>query len=246
MSLCHPEKGNVSCGACCGLFNLKLTTKEYTNLLLERTNEFKKTVDFSIRHSFPIYRKDRETKEGSIPKKDEMTYNCPFLGYVDETKHRIGCMIHPIFTGDPKSQNFSFYGTSICQAYDCKTKEGALADLWEDLFVEIAKDSIEFSFLSADHIFTYAVEKFFAHSLLNTETMFHLNRLELMELFRIRLETSASKNFTSFEINYDIFLTLESVERYLSSELGSEWNQWKLEWEKKNPNRGEVSGSFDK
>ncbi|ABZ95306.1 Hypothetical protein LBF_2829 [Leptospira biflexa serovar Patoc strain 'Patoc 1 (Ames)'] len=246
MSLCHPEKGNVSCGACCGLFNLKLQPNEYKNLLLERTTEFKTTVDFSIRHSFPIYRKDRETKEAHIPKKDEMTYNCPFLGYVDDTKQRIGCMIHPIFTGDPKSQNFSFYGTSICQAYDCKTKEGALAELWEILFLEIAKDSIEYSFLSADHIFTYAVEKFFSHSQKNTEDMFVKDRLELVELFRMRLGNSSRENLTSFEINYDAFLTLDSVESYLHLALGSDWVIWKGEWEKKNPNRGEVSGSFDK
>ncbi|TGL56886.1 hypothetical protein [Leptospira jelokensis] len=242
MSLCHPDKGNVSCGACCGLFNLKLTTKEYKTLLLERTAEFKQTVDFEVRHSFPIYRKERETKESQISKKDDMTYNCPFLGYVDDTKQRIGCMIHPIYTGDPKSQNFSFYGTSICQAYDCKTKEGALADLWENLFVEIAKDSIEYSFLSADHIFTNAVEKFFSHQQMNTEDMFHHYRLELVALFRIRLLTSSVKNFTSFEINYDAFLSLEDVESYFNSELGSEWWDWKLEWEKKNPNRGEISG----
>ncbi|TGL71538.1 hypothetical protein [Leptospira levettii] len=246
MSLCHPERGNVSCGACCGLFNLKLTTKEFKNLLLERKTEFQKTVNFEIRHTFPIYRKDRETKESNLPKKDEMTYNCPFLGYVDDTKQRIGCMIHPIFTGDPKSQNFSFYGTSICQAYDCKTKESSLSELWEVLFVEIAKDSIEYSFLSADHIFTYAVEKFFAHSNWNVEDMFQTFRLELVELFRLRLVTSIQKNFTSFEINYDAFLTLDSVCSYFESELGMDWIRWKEEWEKKNPNRGEVSGFFDK
>lgn len=232
MSLCHPEQGNVSCGACCGLFNLKLSTSEYKSLLLERTTEFKRTVNFEVRHSFPIYRKERETKEAHIPKKDEMTYNCPFLGYVDDTKEKIGCMIHPIFTGDPKSQNFSFYGTSICQAYDCKTKESALADLWESLFVEIAKDSVEYSFLSADHIFAYAVEKFFSHTLLNVEAMFQTYRLELVSLFRMRLDTSHQKNFTSFEIKYDAFLTLESVELYLKSELGLEFEEWKKEFER--------------
>lgn len=246
MSLCHPEKGSVSCGACCGLFNLKLRPSEFKNLLLERTTEFKSTVNFEVRHTFPIYRKERETKEAHILKKDEMTYNCPFLGYVDNAKQRIGCMIHPIFTGDPKSQNFSFYGTSICQAYDCKTKEGALANLWENLFVEIAKDSVEYSFLSADHIFAYAVEKWFSHSQLNVEDMFQTYRLELVELFRIRLQTSSEKHFTSFEINYDAFLDLGAVETYLLNELGVDWKEWKREWEKKNPNRGEVFGSFDK
>ncbi|MCT8334700.1 hypothetical protein NUH30_13530 [Leptospira sp. 85282-16] len=235
MSLCHPEFGNVSCGACCGLFNLKLQPKEFKTLLLERTSEFQATVDFEIRHTFPIYRKDRETKETSIPKKDEMTYNCPFLGYVDSAKQRIGCMIHPIFTGDPKSQNFSFYGASICQAYDCKNKDSALAELWETFFVEVAKDSVEYSFLSADHIFSNAIERYFQLIHQNIDSMFHEFRLELMELFRTRLLTSAEKNFTSFEINYESFSDLEVLEKYFTKELGNFWKEWREGFNKKNP-----------
>lgn len=235
MSLCHPEVGNVSCGACCGLFNLKLQPKEFKTLLLERTSEFQSTVDFEVRHTFPIYRKERETKEVFIPKKDEMTYNCPFLGYVDSAKQRIGCMIHPIFTGDPKSQNFSFYGASICQAYDCKNKESALADLWETFFVEVAKDSVEYSFLSADHIFSSAIERYFQLIHLNIDSIFQEFRLELMDLFRTRLQTSAEKNFTSFEINFESFSDLEVLENYFTKELGDFWKEWREGFSKKNP-----------
>lgn len=242
MSLCHPDLGNVSCGACCGLFNLKLSSKEFKSLLTERTSEFQSTVNFEVRHSFPIYRKNRETKETQIPKKDEMTYNCPFLGYVDTTKQRIGCMIHPIFTGDPKSQNFSFYGASICQAYDCKNKESVLADLWETLFVEIAKDSVEFSFLAADHIFVNALEKLFTHFEISMDRMFQEFRLELVDIFRTKLLTSAAKNFTSFEINYESFSELNALEIYFVNELGEYWKEWKEIFIKKIPDRGKVSG----
>ncbi|XDD53741.1 hypothetical protein AB3N62_14835 [Leptospira sp. WS4.C2] len=235
MSLCHPDVGNVSCGACCGLFNLKLQPKEFKALLLERTSEFQTNVNFQVRHSFPIFRKERETKEAYIPKKDEMTYNCPFLGYVDPTKQRIGCLIHPIFTGDPKSQNFSFYGASICQAYDCKNKESALADLWESLFVEMAKDSVEYSLLSADHIFTHAVEKYFQYLNISMDRLFQEFRLEVIDLFRMRLATSAEKNFTSFEINYDSFPDLSAMEVYFSKELGEYWKDWREGITKKNP-----------
>lgn len=244
MSLCHPDVGNVSCGACCGLFNLKLQPKEFKTLLLERTSEFQTTVNFEVRHSFPIFRKERETKEAHIPKKDDMTYNCPFLGYVDPAKQRIGCMIHPIFTGDPKSQNFSFYGASICQAYDCKNKESILADLWESLFVEMAKDSVEYSFLSADHIFSHALEKYFQLLNISMDRMFQEFRLEMMDLFRMRLQTSAEKNFTSFEINYESFSDLSVLEDYFSKELGQYWKDWREGMTKKIPDRGEYPG-FD-
>ncbi|MCW7479591.1 hypothetical protein [Leptospira kanakyensis] len=235
MSLCHPGVGNVSCGACCGLFNLKLQPKEFKTLLLERTEEFKTTVNFEVRHSFPVFRKSRETKETDLPKKDDMTYNCPFLGYVDPNKGRIGCMIHPIFTGDPKSQNFSFYGASICQAYDCKNKESVLADHWESLFAEMAKDSVEYSFLAADHIFVSALEKFFQLEQSNMEFVFQNLRLELMEIFRTRLITSNEKNFTSFEINYESFPDSKALDIYFLNEIGEFWKEWKTEFQKKNP-----------
>ncbi|MCW7491040.1 hypothetical protein ND861_00095 [Leptospira sp. 2 VSF19] len=235
MSLCHPDFGNVSCGACCGLFNLKLQPKEFKTLLSERTSEFYATVDFEVRHTFPIYRKERETKEVSIPKKDDMTYNCPFLGYVDSTKQRIGCMIHPIFTGDPKSQNFSFYGASICQAYDCKNKESVLAGLWESFFVEIAKDSVEYSYLSADHIFTSAIERYFQLIQRNIDSLFQELRLELVDLFRTRLTSSIDSNLTSFEINYENFSELEALDIYFTKELGEYWKEWSEVFRQKNP-----------
>ncbi|MDF3820408.1 hypothetical protein P3G55_10880 [Leptospira sp. 96542] len=220
MSLCHPELGSVSCGSCCGLFNLKLTIPEFKKILQDRTELFRSTVNFQVRHSFPIYRKERETVEANYPKEDEMTYNCPFLGYVDENNNRIGCMIHPVFTGDPKSQNFSFYGTSICQTYDCKNKESILTEKWESLFVEIAKDSVQYSFLSADHIFCYVIERFFALHSLTMDVMFSKYRTELISVFLARLEKTENLHLTSFEINYDSFGGLEEVVSYLKKELG--------------------------
>ncbi|BDA77602.1 hypothetical protein LPTSP3_g05320 [Leptospira kobayashii] len=220
MSLCHPDKGSVSCGACCGLFNLKLDTEGYKKLLQDRTEEFQSNVNFSIRHSFPAYRQSREKLENEIPKKDDMTYNCPFLGYVNRDGKKIGCMIHPIFTGDPKSQNFSFYGASICQAYDCKNKEHELALLWEDLFVKVAEDSVQFSHLASDHILIYAIEKWIGFKNWNMEEGILRFQELIVSLFRIRLQRIANFNPTSFEVRYDSFPEESSVYVFLRENLG--------------------------
>ncbi|MCZ8344679.1 MAG: hypothetical protein O9301_16720 [Leptospira sp.] len=233
MSLCHPENGGVSCGACCGLFNLKVSIPEYKEILKERTEQFKSTVNFEVRHSFPIYRKSREETESIYPKKDDSTYNCPFLGYVDESDKKIGCMIHPIFTKDPKSQNFSFYGTSICQTYDCKNKESEISKEWEDLFLEVSDSSTTYSLIASDHIFATAIEKYFYHKKIEQKEMFGIYREFLKDLYKLRKETISEKNFTSFEINFENFSDLKSCEDYLKHELGLS----ELGWKEKSPDR---------
>lgn len=224
MSLCHPDREGsppkVSCGACCGLFNLKLDSSGYKRLLKERTDEFRSTVNLSVRHTFPAFRQHREAVEQGFSKNDDMTYNCPFLGYVDEKEARIGCMIHPIFTGDPKSQNFSFYGTSICQAYDCKNKEHELVDLWEKIFLDVTEDSVQFSHLASDHILCFVLERFLvlkgwsvSEGLASFEGLF-------ASIFRIRLGLVGKVFPTSFEIRYESFPDLESVYSFLREYLG--------------------------
>lgn len=237
MSLCHPKQGKASCGACCGILNLKLSKEEFVFLLQERTKQFKETVDFSQRNSFPIYRQSRETKEKDIPKLDVQTYNCPFLGYVGETLDRIGCMIHPIYTGDPKSQNFSFYGASICQAYDCKTKESSLEDLWSHFFSSISIDSIEYSKFAADHIFTQNVLQFFQFFQVSASEMF-LDYTEILKrIFLARANSGKTTNLTSFEINFESKKNKESLMEYFQVELGEDWNFVLVDLEKKSPEK---------
>jgi hypothetical protein len=222
LSLCHPEDGTVSCGTCCGLFNLKLDTQGYKKLLSERTNLFKTNVDFNIRHTVASYRQTREVTESSYIKNDEMTYNCPYLGYVDKASSKIGCMIHPIFTGDPKSQNFSFYGTSICQAYDCKNKEHLAADLLESIFRKVASDSVDFSHLASDHILIFVIESWLSKKGWSlSEGLFIFDSL-VKEILISRLKAKEKCFPTSFEIRYSNFADESEIYEYLLGVLCDE------------------------
>ncbi len=209
--MCHPSDGQVSCGACCGLFNLKLKPREYKDLLLERTLEFKSKVDYNTRYTVAAYRQNRESIEAKYKKQDEMTYNCPYLGYVDDSNSKIGCMIHPIFTGDPKSQNFSFYGTSICQGYDCKNKEHIASSLIESLILKVAKSSIEFSHLASDHILIFALEKWLSFKGWSISEGIEKMESLLIKILQLRLYVEDSFYPTSFEIRYEQFLDESDV-----------------------------------
>ena len=113
------QKKNVSCFACCGVANLNLSEGQRQRILEERTREFH-TLEMDFQR-FPEYRAQREKKESSIQRHNPETYVCPFLGFIEP--NRPGCMIHPARTGHPTSQNYSFYGASICLSYDCSAKD---------------------------------------------------------------------------------------------------------------------------
>lgn len=199
MSLC--QSNGSSCGACCGLFNIDYPPIELKKILTERTKYFSENVDYSKRETVISYREDFEKKESAYPKKDATIYNCPFLGYID-SKNRIGCMIHPIKTGDPKSQNFSFYGASICQTYDCRNKERVNAIDWENIFDSLGLDECQYSNLAGDHILITRIEEFFLDIGISLTSMFqdHSNLLKRILLYKISKRTS---NITSFEIDME-------------------------------------------
>lgn len=49
----------------------------------------------------------------------DIIYNCPFLGFVDENRKRVGCMIHPINNDGVEMREISFYGAKLCNDHEC-------------------------------------------------------------------------------------------------------------------------------
>lgn len=199
MSFCQPHEG-FSCGACCGLLNLKLSNQHYSEILKKRTLYFRQNVDFKKPDTIINYRARFEELESDYEKKDPHIYNCPFLGYIDSLDKKIGCMIHPANSGDPKSQNYSFYGASICQEYDCKNKEKPNIDLWSKLLKEIDLDSIQYSRLAGDHILFTRIEEYFGYNGISAESIFSKYYEIVLKVLRKTLEQDTGLNITSFEL----------------------------------------------
>lgn len=77
------------------------------------------------------------------------TYICHFIAYTDTAHRKTGCLLHPQGSPHPDilywkyPQNFSFYGSTICQGYNCISKEKGLGNTFsldinlsnEDLFI---------------------------------------------------------------------------------------------------------------
>ena len=225
MSLCQSEK--VSCGSCCGLFNLNIPITEYKTILQDRTRDFESQTSFDKQYTFATYRRNREQIESTIPKKDETTYNCPFLGYIEPSQKKVGCLIHPQRTNDPSSQNYSFYGASICQTYDCKTKEKPTAELWRNFFSEMDLDFIEYSQIAANHRLIAAMEQYYQEKgMYSLEEWMKREEVKIKKLLQESWERF--QFLTSFEFDYESGSVLEKLARALGTSVENEiLTEWK-------------------
>lgn len=205
MSLCQPKNSSTSCGACCGVFNMILSKDEIHEILKRRTIRFTELVDYQKNWTFAVYRKEIEQIEELIEKKDPTTYNCPFLGFINSKQTKIGCLIHPCYTKDPTSQNFSFYGASICQIYDCKIKQSPNALVWKDFLSKQGFDYFEYSNLASDHITLELIEKIVQDQQISLISFLKENQDWILQVLNHKFQSNQSDllHQTSFEISME-------------------------------------------
>lgn len=109
----------VSCGACCGLYNVPdLTRPVLEAMLARRTAAFDRTP--RTEDGLEAFRR---RMEGWTPPKRPFPgfYHCPFLGLIGRPPGRVGCLLHPDAAGNGgvDYRAFSYYGARACQSYLC-------------------------------------------------------------------------------------------------------------------------------
>ncbi|MCB1326631.1 MAG: hypothetical protein H7A21_04280 [Spirochaetales bacterium] len=219
MTVTHCQHRQAGCGACCGIYNLDLTPNDREALLASRTGKFEENYRNAGRQAHLEFRHHQERLEEELPRHRADIYVCPLLGYV--APGRVGCLVHPVRTGDPRSQDVSFYGSSICQTYDCPAREADPGLHYADLVAELVGPA-DYGRLMADYAFyrfLKAVPAF--RPLVSGQAKRIRTRRVLGLLLEARLQESASRSITSFELPENLrdagqlFLTLfqESLER---------------------------------
>jgi hypothetical protein len=116
--LCQVDE-RVSCGACCGLYNVADTSREHLeNMLGDRTRRFARVSrttegidDFALQNSHI------EAQERPFPQ----FHHCPFIGLIGEARSRVGCLLHPLAEGNGgvDFRGLSYYGGLACRTYFC-------------------------------------------------------------------------------------------------------------------------------
>ncbi|MCK4619574.1 MAG: hypothetical protein KAT52_06490 [Desulfobacterales bacterium] len=118
--LCQVNE-EISCGACCGLYNVADPSYEsMMEILTWRTDTFSRinrNMDTIL--AFKKEVEDREPQERPFPE----FHHCPYIGLVGKELSRAGCLLHPLLD-ENKGIDFrglSYYGGMACRVYFCPT-----------------------------------------------------------------------------------------------------------------------------
>jgi hypothetical protein len=116
--LCQVNE-QVSCGACCGLYNMADTSRGHLERLLgDRTRRFADVprtvagIDAFARQNGLLEPRQRPFAE---------FHHCPFIGLIGARHSRVGCLLHPLADGNHgvDFRGLSYYGGLACRTYFC-------------------------------------------------------------------------------------------------------------------------------
>jgi hypothetical protein len=134
--LCQVSQ-TVSCGACCGLYNTHLNEQiALTSLLSRRTDLFQETPRTpEALDDFAKTLSKIESQRRPFPD----FHHCPYLGLIGEARRRVGCLLHPLGTGNQgvDYRGISYYGGMACRVFFCKTVT-TLPARYKQILIEVA------------------------------------------------------------------------------------------------------------
>jgi hypothetical protein len=110
---------DISCGACCGLYNVADPSRENLEaMLLRRTRWFAETArDVAAMDAFKARVEKAESGQRPFPE----FHHCAFLGMIEDRGRRVGCLLHPLAKGNHGVdwRGLSYYGGMACRSYFC-------------------------------------------------------------------------------------------------------------------------------
>lgn len=116
--LCQVNE-NISCAACCGLYNVADPSRDaLTEILSFRSRSFvhvPRTPESIL--AFQTEMESRECQERPYPG----FHHCPYIGLIGENLSRAGCLLHPLAHGNGGMdfRGLSYYGGMACRIYFC-------------------------------------------------------------------------------------------------------------------------------
>jgi hypothetical protein len=116
--LCQVDE-HISCGACCGLYNVADASRGHLESLLgDRSRRFA-DVPRTVAgiDAFARQNNSLEPRQRPFPE----FHHCPFIGLIGTRHSRVGCLLHPLADGNRgvDYRGLSYYGGLACRTYFC-------------------------------------------------------------------------------------------------------------------------------
>jgi len=155
--LCQVSE-TVSCGACCGLYNLPNLSREKLDILLSKRTEAFASVPRTEDGIFEFQRSNKGPHRLSRPFPG--FHHCPFLGLIGGEKSRVGCLLHPAATGNNglDYRSLSWYGEQACRTYFCPATN-KLPTVYQSILMQTIDDWYVFGLIVTEHALVTAYFK---------------------------------------------------------------------------------------
>ncbi len=116
--LCQVSE-TLSCGACCGLYNLPNLSQEKLQIMLSKRTETFASVPRTEDGIYEFQKRNKGPDRLSRP--FPRFHHCPFLGLIGGENSRVGCLLHPALPGNNgvDYRSLSWYGEKACRTYFC-------------------------------------------------------------------------------------------------------------------------------
>jgi hypothetical protein len=140
----------VSCGACCGLYNLPKLSRENLDMLLAKRTQAFAAVARSEEAIYEFKRRNKGPHRLSRPFPG--FHHCPFLGLLGVEKSRVGCLLHPAAPGNNgiDYRSYSWYGEQACRSYFCPATQ-KLSPVYQAIVKETIDNWFDFGLLVTEH-----------------------------------------------------------------------------------------------
>jgi len=118
INLCQPD-GRKSCGACCGIYNFKNNSKSHLSHRLCRNTRSLQSRSSSFESVVLFHSAKYRAEDNGQAKLFQTIFNCEYVGFLDENRLRVGCLLHPSLHRGRDYRDFSFYGAELCAGHFC-------------------------------------------------------------------------------------------------------------------------------
>jgi hypothetical protein len=109
----------VSCGACCGLYNVAEVSRTHlVALLRQRAQRFAALPRTAAAiDAFAQWTQAQESQKRPFPD----FHHCPYIGLIGPNASRVGCLLHPLAENNQgvDFRGLSYYGGLACRTYFC-------------------------------------------------------------------------------------------------------------------------------
>jgi hypothetical protein len=146
----------VSCGSCCGLYNMADLSRERLHAILSARTDSFATVPRNI-DGILAFEKQRLRIEGDhAPTRD--FHHCVFVGLIRDEGERVGCLLHPLALNNRGIdwRGLSFYGGAACKFFFCPSYDELDAGI-KRLAREVLDDWYEYGLIIPEHRFLTAI-----------------------------------------------------------------------------------------